>query len=137
MSARWNGIAASPGYAIAKVFTLRKETYIPECQTVEKPKLEQSRFQEAVATATLELESIRQTTLERLGESKAEIFEGHLLLLRDPELIDNIMDKIASEKINAEFALHEVAQMYIDIFAGMDNELLRARAVDIADVADR
>ncbi len=134
---QWKGIAASPGYAIAPAYRLDKQLYLPERQTVANPLEEQIRFKAALASAVEQLEVIRQSTLERLGPEKAEIFEGHLLLLRDPELVDTIIDNIGRESMNAEFALYEVSQMFIEMFMSMDNELLRARAVDIRDVSDR
>jgi phosphoenolpyruvate-protein phosphotransferase (PTS system enzyme I) len=134
---RLTGIAASPGIAIAKAYVLKKEQVVPQRQQVSAPSLEQGRFRAAVAAAKAELEAIRQSTLERLGEAKAEIFEGHLFLLKDPELVDAILGNIGEQKINAEYALYEVAQTFIDMFQTMDNELLQARAVDISDVCDR
>ena len=49
-----------------------------------------------------ELEAIRDLTKVELGADKAAIFEAHLLVLSDPELITPIEDKIKSEKVNAE-----------------------------------
>ncbi len=137
LTQQWTGIAASPGYAIAPAYKLNKEVYVPSRQIVSNPLEEVSRFNRAVASAAEQLEVIRQSTLERLGPEKAEIFEGHLLLLRDPELVDVIVDNIGRESMNAEFALHEVAQMFIEMFMGLDNELLQARAIDIRDISDR
>jgi phosphotransferase system enzyme I (PtsI) len=137
LTMQWKGIAASPGYAIARALVLNKERYVPERLNVANSAEEQSRFVAAVGLAAEELDAIRQSTLEKLGAAKAEIFEGHLMLLRDPELVDVIIENIGQEGINAEYALHEVAQMFIETFMGLDNELLRARAVDIRDVSDR
>ncbi|MEX1029764.1 MAG: phosphoenolpyruvate--protein phosphotransferase [Paenibacillaceae bacterium] len=137
MTMQWKGIAASPGYAIARALVMNKERFVPERLTVVNPAEEQFRFIAAVGLAAVELDAIRQSTLEKLGAAKAEIFEGHLLLLRDPELVDVIIENIGAEGINAEYALYEVAQMFIETFMGLDNELLRARAIDIRDVSDR
>jgi phosphoenolpyruvate-protein phosphotransferase (PTS system enzyme I) len=131
------GIAASPGYAIAKAWVYSKEDYLPEPMNIAHIDVEQDRFRSAVAAAQAELDHIRQSTLERLGQSKAEIFEGHLSLLTDPELIDAVLASVEEKRMNAEYALYEVAQMFIEIFNNMDNELMRGRAVDIKDVTDR
>jgi len=136
-SMQMKGIAASPGYAIARAVVLKKEAYIPERRVEMHSSKEQERLRVAVSLAKEELETIRQSTLERLGKSKAEIFEGHLMLLEDPELIDVIIENIEQQQIDAEYALYEVSQMFIDTFLSMDNELLQARAVDISDVATR
>jgi phosphotransferase system enzyme I (PtsI) len=136
-SMQMKGIAASPGYAIARAVVLKKEAYIPERRVEMHSSKEQERLRVAVSLAKEELETIRQSTLERLGKSKAEIFEGHLMLLEDPELIDVIIENIEQQQIDAEYALYVVSQMFIDTFLSMDNELLQARAVDISDVATR
>lgn len=136
-SAEWNGIAASPGYAMAKAVVLSSQAYVPERREIGDPAAEQKRFKTAVAAAEEELEAIIRAALERFGESKAEIFEGHRMLLGDPEFSGAILAKIEEQKLNAEYALYEIARMYIDMFAEMDTELLQARSADIEDVAER
>ncbi|MBB3108986.1 phosphotransferase system enzyme I (PtsI) [Paenibacillus phyllosphaerae] len=137
MSRQLKGIAASPGYAIAKVITLKGARPAPTRVSVTNAAEEQERFRQAVERSKVELEAIRAMTEQRLGADKAEIFEGHLMLLEDPELIDAAIEKIADEFINAEYALHEVAGTFIEVLESMDNELLRGRAADIRDIAGR
>ncbi len=131
------GTAASPGIAIAKAYRLKNQNYIPTRTAVPDPKQEVSRFQEAVENARRELEDIRDLTEQKMGSQKAEIFEAHMLLLEDPDLIDVILENISAEKINAEYALYEVSQGFIEMLMGMDNELLRERAADVRDVSGR
>lgn len=137
MTKQLSGVAASPGIAIAKAYRLKPSAYVPELVHVEDAKGEEARFKKAVEEARQELEAIRAMTEQRLGAQKAEIFEAHVLLLEDPDLIDAALDRISSEGVNAEYALHEVAQGFIDILSSMDNELLRERAVDVRDVSGR
>ncbi|WP_138754972.1 phosphoenolpyruvate--protein phosphotransferase [Paenibacillus sinopodophylli] len=131
------GIAASPGIAIARAFLLSSERFIPVRQSVSDSSTEIARFREAVASSQTEIESLRISTEERLGADKAEIFEGHLMILEDPDLIDAIELKIDEDTMNAEFALYETAQTFIELLQSMDDELLRGRAVDIEDVCGR
>ncbi|MFB9329053.1 phosphoenolpyruvate--protein phosphotransferase [Paenibacillus aurantiacus] len=137
MSQTLSGIAASPGYAIARIVTLKPARPAPEREQIADPQAEQARFAAAIEQSRAELETIRQLTEQRLGAEKAEIFEGHLMLLEDPELIDATNERIAEESLNAEYALHEVAGMFIAMLESMDNELLRERAVDIRDITAR
>ncbi|MGG1596201.1 phosphoenolpyruvate--protein phosphotransferase [Paenibacillus naphthalenovorans] len=137
MSNQLTGIAASPGLAIAKVYRLNNSAHIPVRSTVTDPKQEVQRFRQAVEQAKQELESIRELTEAKLGAQKAEIFESHLLSLEDPDFIDVIMDNIEQEGINAEYALYEVSQAFINTLMAMDNELLRERAADVRDVSGR
>lgn len=137
MTIQLSGIGASPGLAIARAVVLKSETYIPMRGSVEQPELEVRRFQAAVREAQEEIEQVRITAEEKLGVEKAEIFEGHLLILEDPDLIDVVVDQINEKAVNAEYALHEVSQSFIDMLSQMEDELLRERAVDIRDVCGR
>ncbi|WP_372812810.1 phosphoenolpyruvate--protein phosphotransferase [Paenibacillus sp.] len=137
MSHVLTGIAASPGFAIAKAVPLQAEKYVPQRRSIDDVPAETERFRKAVAEAKRELEAIRQSTEEKLGPDKAEIFEGHLLLLEDPELIDAAAEQIAEQAVDAEYALYEVSQSFIEALLSLDNELLRGRAVDLQDVAGR
>ncbi|MGG1515989.1 phosphoenolpyruvate--protein phosphotransferase [Paenibacillus oryzisoli] len=134
---RLSGIAASPGIAIAKAFRLQQTHYVPAAAKVADAQAETARFRLAVKEAGEELEGIRALTEERMGAAKAEIFEAHLMLLEDPDLIDAIIENIENESMNAEYALHEVANGFIDMLSAMDNELLRERAADVRDVSGR
>lgn len=133
----WKGTAASPGIAIAKALRLEPAAAIPERRAVADSEAEAARLKAAVAEAKEAIEAIRRSTLERMGEQKAEIFEAHLFLLDDPELIEATEDKIRDERINAESALHEVAAGIAELLRSMDDELLRERAADVGDVAGR
>ncbi|OXM85363.1 phosphoenolpyruvate--protein phosphotransferase [Paenibacillus rigui] len=137
MSNRLEGIAASPGIAIAPAYVLKHTAYVPTRSAAEDPAFEAHRFREALAQAKQELQSIRDLTEARLGAQKAEIFEAHLLLLEDPDLIDVVFERIEKERIHAEFALYDVSQGFIDMLLAMDNELLRERAADVRDVSGR
>ncbi|MFC5447764.1 phosphoenolpyruvate--protein phosphotransferase [Paenibacillus aestuarii] len=137
MTKRMTGIAASPGIAIAKAYRLQHDTFVPTPGKIENAAAETARFRQAVEAAKLELDAIREMTEQKMGAAKAEIFEAHLLLLEDPDLIDAIIENIENESTNAEYALHEVAGGFIDMLLSMDNELLRERAADVRDVSGR
>ncbi|MYL33655.1 phosphoenolpyruvate--protein phosphotransferase [Pontibacillus yanchengensis] len=131
------GIAASNGIAIAKAYRMEVPDLSYDKKDVDNPDKEVERFHEALDTSKQELEKIKNHALESLGEEKAEIFSAHLLVLSDPELIQPITDKIKNENVNAESALDETANMFIDMFKNMDNEYMRERAADIQDVTKR
>ncbi|ALC84377.1 phosphoenolpyruvate-protein phosphotransferase [Bacillus gobiensis] len=131
------GIAASEGIAIAKAFRLETPELTIEKTVVTDIDAEVGRFEEALTQSKAELEVIKEHARKELGEDKAAIFAAHLLVLSDPELSNPIKDKIKSERVNAEFALHEVATMFITMFESMDNEYMKERAADIRDVTKR
>ncbi|MBU5443248.1 phosphoenolpyruvate--protein phosphotransferase [Paenibacillus sp. MSJ-34] len=131
------GIGASPGIAIARACFLSSERYVPEKRTITDAAREVGRFREAIAVAQGEIEAVRAAAEAKLGAEKAEIFEGHLMILEDPDLVDAIIEKIEGECVSAEFALYEVAQSFIELLQSMEDELLRGRAADIEDVSGR
>ncbi|MBT2756206.1 phosphoenolpyruvate--protein phosphotransferase [Mesobacillus foraminis] len=132
-----SGIAASNGIAIAKAYRLVEPDFTFEKKTIDSPDQEAARFQTALNTAKTELEQIRDRAGKELGADKAAIFDAHLLVLSDPELIAPIEDKIKTESVNAEHALKETADMFISMFESMDNEYMKERAADIRDVTKR
>jgi len=132
------GIAASDGIAIAKVYTLTEPDLTVAKVTVEDSEKEVSRLDDALAASIKDVELIKETALKNLGEEETQVFDAHLMVLSDPELIGQVRDSITSNKVNAESALKEVTDMFISIFAGMeDNPYMQERAADIRDVSKR
>ncbi|MCA1293594.1 phosphoenolpyruvate--protein phosphotransferase [Paenibacillus sp. alder61] len=132
-----DGIAASAGIAIAAAFKLEHPDYTVKRKNAEDPAAELARLEQALATSQQELEAIKERTLQELGAKKAEIFESHLLILNDPELLTPVRDKIAEEKVSAEYALDETAKQFISMFENMKSAYLQERAADMRDVTKR
>jgi len=137
MTQRLTGIAASPGIAVARAVVLNREEYVPARTTVERPEQETARLHEAIGQARAEIERIRDATEQKLGAEKAAIFEGHLLILEDPDLIETTESRIREEAVNAEYALHETAQTFVEALTALEDETLRERAADVRDVSGR
>ena len=131
------GIAASRGIAIAKAYRLVEPDLSIVKKLVEDVEEELKRFQRALESSKTELEDIREKAQVELGADKAAIFEAHLLVLSDPEFVSQIVAKIESEKVNAEYVLKEVADRFITMFEQMDNEYIKERKGDIRDVTNR
>ncbi|UJF36401.1 phosphoenolpyruvate--protein phosphotransferase [Paenibacillus hexagrammi] len=137
MAKPFQGIAASPGIAIAKAYRLKHSHYVPAPGKANDSAEEKKRFTQAVEQSKQEIEQIRELTEQRMGAAKAEIFEAHLLLLEDPDFIDAIIERIENEGDNAEFSLYEVANQFVEMLRSMDNEMLRERAADVLDISRR
>ncbi|MGI6187402.1 MAG: phosphoenolpyruvate-utilizing N-terminal domain-containing protein, partial [Brevibacillus sp.] len=131
------GVAASSGVAIGKAFVLTNPHLQIETVSIEDPSSEIKRLTDALEQAKAELQEISERAEREMGPDKAAIFQAHLLVLEDPELVETVKGKIAAEKVNAESALHETAQMFIELFEQMDNEYMKERAADIRDVTKR
>lgn len=131
------GIAASTGIAIGKAYHLSSPDISFEKNIIEDIEFEIDRLHHAIEISKKELETIRQNTEKKLDKEHADIFAAHILVLSDSELINPILKKIRTEKINAEAALDETANMYIDLFTNKSNEYMRERVADIKDVTKR
>ena len=91
-----------------------------------------------MAASSAELEKIRDKAAKSLGEEEAQVFDAHLMVLSDPEMIGQIKQHIQDNKVNAESSLKEVTDMYIGMFEAMDdNAYMQERAADIRDVTKR
>lgn len=138
MAEKLTGIAASSGVAVAKAYLLVQPDLSFETVTVENTDNEEARLDAALEASTGELNVIREKAVESLGNEAAAVFDAHLMVLADPEMIGQIKETIRAKKTNAETALKEVTDMFIAIFEGMeDNPYMQERAADIKDVTKR
>lgn len=131
------GIAASSGISMAKAYRLIEPDLTFEKQKIEDVDAETLRLDESITASIRELEAIQQNAEKELGGDEAAIFNAHILVLKDPELIGPIKEKIRTDKVNAEHALKETTDMFIAMFESMENEYMRERAADIRDVTKR
>ncbi|NGM82958.1 phosphoenolpyruvate--protein phosphotransferase [Paenibacillus sp. 7124] len=132
-----SGIAASAGIAVARAFILEHPDYTIKKTAVADVEAEVAKLDQALEVSKAELQRIKERTLAELGEKKAEIFESHLLILDDPELISPVKDKIREESVNADYALDEVSAQFIAMFENMKSAYLQERAADMRDVTKR
>lgn len=137
MTSKLLGIPASNGIAIGKAYRLVEPDLSFEKRTVNDSDAEIARFHESIKLTESQIEAIKEHAQENLGDDKAAIFEAHLLILNDPEIIQLVEEKIKNEKTNAETALKETTDMFIEQFEQLNNEYMRERAADIRDVRKR
>lgn len=132
------GIAASDGVAVAKAYLLVEPDLTFSKKNVEDTEHEKTRLDEALKTSEKELQKIRDNAAETLGESEAQVFDAHLMVVDDPEMTGQIKQNISDNSVNAEQALKDVTDMYIGMFEAMeDNSYMQERAADVRDVSKR
>ena len=131
------GTGASSGIGIGKAVVVRDEK--PEVVQVsisDKDK-EVKRFEDVLAKITEATMEMAASLANKVEGKEAEILNGHVLLLSDPMLSEEIKQKIQNELVNAEFAVDGVYDMYAGMFASMDDELMQQRATDMKDLKVR
>ncbi|AMC00671.1 Phosphoenolpyruvate-protein phosphotransferase [Aerococcus viridans] len=132
------GIAASDGVAIAKAFLVEEPDLSFEISKSNDSQQEKERLAKAIADSKVEIEKIKAVASKALSEEEAQVFDAHLMVLEDPELQQAYTQKIEDETLNAQSAVRQTADFYIEIFKGMeDNPYMQERAADIKDVTDR
>lgn len=131
------GIAASNGIAIAKAFKLIEPELTVVKSTISDVEAEINLYKEALVKTTEELQKIKVKAAQNLSEEEAAVFDAHINMANDPELLSQTTDKIQSENVNAAYAFDEVSNMFIMMFESMDNEYFRERAADIKDIKKR
>ena len=131
------GIAASNGIAIAKAFKLIEPELTVVKTTITDVETEINLYKEALVKTTEELQKIKVKAAQNLSEEEAAVFDAHINMANDPELLTQTTDKIKSENVNASYAFDEVSNMFIMMFESMDNEYFRERAADIKDIKKR
>ena len=131
------GIAASRGIAIGPAFRFRRVDLCFERHVVEDPAAEWVRFQAALVMAQEQLAEVYAKAEAESGAEQAAIFQAHVLMLDDPELLQAVRMSIEEQGLNAEAALGDAAEMYAEMLEALDDEYLSARAADVRDVATR
>ena len=129
------GVAGAPGIAIGPLFQFRQSEIVIR-EEASDPAQERESLLSAIETAQAELEELHQDMVGRVGAGEAEIFEAHLALLDDPELVKAALERI-DEGWAAPKAWDEVIDSQAEELAGLKSELLAARAADVRDVGRR
>jgi len=133
------GRAVSRGIALGTIVWLhgdRRQFYRISLKTNELAR-EVKRLQNAVATAKRQLARLATDKGSSKADSATAIFEAHRVLLEDSSLENKFEQEIVAQKVNAEWAIKHVTDMYVSQYKAIENEHFRERYIDIEDVAER
>ena len=137
---RLTGIGASEGVAIGKVLIFHQEELeFPKEKFLSSETAESEiiKLEEAMKKSKTQLISIREKVRAKLGDDKADIFDGHILLLEDEDLMDEITAKIKEDGLKAPYALKEGIDAYCEMLSQLDDPYLRERVADFQDIGTR
>lgn len=133
----YKGTGASSGIGIGRAVIVEEEELVIRREMVADVEAELERFKGALEQSLKETERLAADLSTRVGEKEAEILQGHIMLLSDPMLTGEIENSIKNENVNSEFAIENVCNMYADMFASMEDELMQQRATDMRDIKTR
>jgi phosphotransferase system enzyme I (PtsI) len=131
--------AVARGVAIGKVVCLhgrKRQFYRINLEESQVDK-EIRRFRAANRLAKRQLKKISSPSAVGGKNSKSSIFEAHLLILDDRSFLEKIETTIFTQKVNAEWAVKVVSEVYIGNYKAIADEHLREKYIDLEDVADR
>lgn len=131
------GQAIGDKIAIGRIFYYKKNTAaVKQEQTADVPG-ELIRLERAVARTAEQLGQLYIKALGEVGEAEAEILKAQLLILEDPEYIREIRSRIEEQRMDAAYAVKLTGERLAEYFAGMEDEIISARAADIRDITEQ
>lgn len=131
------GIAASAGYAIARVYKLEQPVVTIEKKEGIEPSAEIAKFNAALSKTKADIEAIKAQAEGKLSDEELAVFDAHLMMASDPDFEGQIKAMIENDHVNAEYAADTVAANTIAMFESMDNDYFKERAADVKDVTFR
>ena len=98
---------------------------------------EKARVEAAKTAACEQLQAIYEKALKEVGETNAQIFEIHMMMLEDEDYNESIANIIETQKVNAEYAVAVTADNFAEMFSSMEDAYMQARATDVKDISNR
>ncbi|KGQ45516.1 phosphoenolpyruvate-protein phosphotransferase [Gallibacterium anatis] len=134
-----SGILASPGIVFGKALVLKEEQIVLDKRKISDDEVESevARFYKGREAAAAQLTAIKEKARQTLGEEKEAIFEGHLMILEDEELEEEIVSYLKEHKVTADVAASVVIDQQVAMLSDIDDEYLKERAGDIRDIGNR
>lgn len=133
----YDGKAVFEGIAIGKLYVYKKAEQAVKRSRVEDVDGEIERYAAAREAAIEQLKQLYEKAVKEVGESGAEIFEAHQLMVDDEDYIESVEHIIRTEGVNAEYAVAQTGDNFAKMFSEMEEEYFRGRAADIKDITER
>ena len=133
----YKGIAGSEGIGIGKVVIIEDHDITIETKHVPETDSEIARLQEAIEKFVEITSKMADKMDETVGKKDADILRGHIQMLQDPMIEEQISSLIVAEKITAEMAVDQVLEQTAEMFSQIPDELLQQRATDFRDIKAR
>lgn len=133
----YEGKAVFEGIAIGKLYVYKKQEQSVKRVKIDDPEAEKKRYADAKETAITQLQGLYEKALKEVGESGAEIFMAHQMMVDDDDYIESVENIIDTESVNAEYAVATTGDNFAKMFSEMEEEYFRGRAADIKDITER
>ena len=134
---KFTGKGVYGAIAMGKISVFQKQDTLIQRTSVKDTEAEKARVEAAKAAAAEQLQAIYEKALKEVGETNAQIFEIHMMMLEDDDYNESIQNIIDTQKVNAEYAVSITADNFAEMFSAMDDAYMQARAADVRDISDR
>ncbi len=134
---KFTGKGVYGAIAMGKISVFQKQNTLIQRTSVKDIEAEKARVEAAKAAAAEQLQAIYEKALKEVGETNAQIFEIHMMMLEDDDYNESIQNIIDTQKVNAEYAVSITADNFAEMFSAMDDAYMQARAADVRDISDR
>lgn len=134
---KFTGKGVYGAVAMGKISVFQKQDTLIQRTSVKDTEAEKARVEAAKAAAAEQLQAIYEKALKEVGETNAQIFEIHMMMLEDDDYNESIQNIIDTQKVNAEYAVSITADNFAEMFSAMDDAYMQARAADVRDISDR
>ena len=133
----YSGKGVYGAIAIGKVAIFKKGDTSVKRVRCEDKEVEKARVRVAKEMTVQQLGEIYEKALKEIGETNAQIFEIHMMMLEDDDYNESIESIIETQGVNAEYAVAVTSDNFAEMFSAMDDAYMQARAVDIKDISNR
>lgn len=133
----FQGKSVYKGIVMGPVAVLKKNDYQVKRARIEDPEAEVKRVKEAVEVSKKQLGRLYDKAVREVGEASAAIFEVHQMMLEDEDYLESMENMIRTELVNAEYAAAATGDNFVEMFAAMDDEYMKARSADVKDISER
>lgn len=134
---KYSGKGVYGAVAIGKISVFRKNDAAVTRTHVSDTAAEKQRVARAKEAAAAQLQSIYEKALKEVGETNAQIFEIHMMMLEDEDYNESIENIIDTQSVNAEYAVAVTADNFAQMFSSMEDAYMQARAADVRDISNR
>ena len=134
---RFQGKGVYGAVASGKISVFKRQDIQVKREKIEDTKAEMERLENAKSQAVEQLQEIYEKALKEVGETNAQIFEIHMMMIEDEDYNDAIAEMINAQNVNAEYAVAITADNFAEMFSAMDDAYMQARAADVRDISNR
>lgn len=133
----YKGKGVYSAVAIGKISVFKRNEISVKRVHIENTQAEKQRLMSAKEITLKQLKSIYDKALKEVGETNAQIFEIHMMMIEDDDYNESIENIIESQKVNAEYAVAVTSDNFAEMFSAMDDPYMQARSADVKDISNR